>query len=380
MKKIKLFVTGPMLGATSKSGCTHCHYDFNWLLTHPSSLIYSDKIIFTSNCNDYLENDKLPDYGKKIGEAIKTVFEIAKEFNLVEVKDYDSIITPEIEKNIFQEIDEEREVLAKQYPNNIRLGKTEQVPGQIFIDNNEYCEEVLWSINASLILSKQWQAETLFSQHSYHYLKYKFQASFKKDQKNIAQFQKLKAFDNFFNIILPEQMIFPYYALDDLIGNKVQFHCGTCKKTERCQKEYLDKVDETTREYLELRETGEIQHVKGILEDITNKLEDCSLGFTDKDIIREFRKQEVRVNRDLKVAFPRIKDWTNLSLIASAYAGFYGTQTGLPLAVLASYTASSIALASVVAKLGVEHYENKYRWIGFIQQKRKERAGKYCEK
>jgi len=256
------------------------------------------------------------------------------------------------------------------------LGKTENVPGQIFIDNKEYCGEILWSINASLILSKQWQAETLFSKRSYDYLKYKFQASSEKSVKSV-QFSKLKAFDNFFNIMLPEQVIFPYYALDDIIGNSVQYHCGTCKKTELCQKEYLDKVEETTRKYLELRETDEIRQIKELLQDITYKLENSSSDFTDKNIVREFRKQETIANRNLRSAFPAMKRWTYISLIASAYAGLYAIGTGLP---LAQFTSATATAASLVASKTIDYYESKYRWVGFLQQQRKEKASICREK
>jgi len=379
MKKVKLLVTGPILEGASEAGCMTCHYDFSWLIEHPSTLIYPDNIILTTDCDDLLQNEKSPYYGKKIGKALQTVFDVAKEFNLIEVKKINSVISPELDKEIYSEIEQEREVLAKRFPKNIRLGP-EKVPNQIFINDHEYCGEILWSINASLILSKYWGAESLYPRYTYEYLNYKFLSSTTSSNPIHNQASKLKAFDNFFNVILPEKEIFPYYALDDVIGNRVPNHCGNCSKTEQCKKSYLDKIEDTTWEILEFRETEEIQQIKGIFQDITQKLEDSSGNITDKDITREFRKQEAKINHDLKVAFPKIKNWTNLSLIASAYAGLYGAQTGLPLASMITYATATLATTSLVAKIGVEHYENQHRWVGFLQQQRKEKKTKCIDK
>ena len=156
--------------------------------------------------------------------------------------------------------------------------------------------------------------------------------------------------------------------MDDIIGDSVPKNCRSCKKTSECANEYLSEVEETTREYLELRETDEIQQIKGTLEDITNRLVNSKENFTDKDIVREFRKKESKINRELKNAFPRIKYWTNLSMVASAYTGLYGSATGLP---LVTYASAAIATASLVSTKMTEYYEDKYRWIGFIQDQRK---------
>jgi hypothetical protein len=75
-----------------------------------------------------------------------------------------------------------------------------------------------------------------------------------------------------------------------------------------------------------------------------------------------------------------VKELTNLSLIASAYCGFYGAQTGLPLASMATLTATSIATSAIVAKAGMQHYEDKYRWVGFLQQQREKIKSRCTER
>jgi hypothetical protein len=263
-------------------------------------------------------------------------------------------------QKIKDDIERDRRILPKLYPKVIRLGDEKAVPGEIFVENKHFCSVILYGVYGCLVLAKEWEAESLFSQNIYDYCKYKFQMSLYQNKK-----EKIKAFNNIFNVILPEQELFPYYALDDLVGDKVKYHCGTCKKTAECNKNFLTDLDNNVRQYFELRENEEIQQIKGVLQDITYRLEKGNPEIDQSDIIQEFRKQERIINRDLKIAFPKIRRWTNLGLVCSSPLALLGTATGLP---IVTYAGASVAAICGATTAMLEYSENKYKWVGFIQR------------
>jgi hypothetical protein len=360
MKKINLLVTGPTLTSEDCSTGMGCRYDFSFLLTQPSMLIWSDNIVLTTHCFDHIHKGKESQYGPKMGNAIQVLFDIAKEYDMLEIKNPDTILTQDLVKKIDDEIERDREILVKLYPDKIRLGDGKSVPGEIFVENNEFCSVILYGVYGCLVLAKEWEAESLFSQDVYDYCKYKFGMSLYSNKK-----EKIKSFNNIFNVILPEQELFPYYALDDLIGKRVKHNCGNCKNTSQCDKNFVIDLDNNVRNYLELRENEEIQQIKGVLQDITLRLERGNPEIDHYEIIQEFRKQERIINRDLKIAFPKIRRWTYLGLVCSSPLALLGTATGLPIVTYAGASAATICGATTAM---LEYSENKYKWVGFIQR------------
>ena len=364
MKKINLFVTGMILGGKSECDATGCRYDFSWLTRQPSMLIWSDKIILTSYCYDNLQSDEHRYEGKKMGKALQKIFDVAKEFGIVEIKNPDLIINNKLEKKISKEIEWDRELLLKLYPKAIKKGK-KGVPGQIFVEGYDYCDVYLQSIYKSLILAREWEAESLFSPSALAYSKYKFGMSLYQNKKETTQ-----AFNSIFNVLLPEKDLFPYYALDDTFTQKPNKNCANCQNTAICDKNLIPDVENNVRQYLELREYDEIQQIKGVIQDIVQKLEQTKNPLDHKEIIKEFRKQEQTINHDIKVTFPKIRRWSNLGIIASLSIIPLGVTTGLP---IISYAGATAAGISQVTKEALEYSENKYNWVAFLQKHGKEK-------
>lgn len=78
----------------------------------------------------------------------------------------------DLSDQIDNEIQRDIEALPKLYPNDIKRGV--DLPDAIYTNGYEFCGPLLWSSYASLILSKRWNAQCLFSDHITNFLEYKF--------------------------------------------------------------------------------------------------------------------------------------------------------------------------------------------------------------
>jgi hypothetical protein len=359
MKRINLLVTGLALShqIEDETLCQACNFDYEWLIKKPASLIYADKIIVTPYIQEVIKEERGSKKQLTMMKSIKKVFEIAENFNLIDVKSPNQIISSNLSQKIKEEIDFDIELLTKLFPNSVKKTNNSRVPGQLFIDEQEYCYSKIWTIYASLILAKKWKAESLFSDDVYNYCKYKFGLSLIKNQKS-----SITAFDNIFNTILPEMPLFSHYSFLGM-GN---VECTDCKKLNDCKKDYLTFVEDNTHKYLELRDRDEIQQIKGVLNQITGELEKSKSVYSHENIVEEFHAEQIKIKRDLKKTFPSIKRWTNLSLIASTPATLYGVATGLP---AVTYAGAAMAGVSAAVREMIEYSKNKYKWVGFLDKK-----------
>jgi hypothetical protein len=373
MKKIDLLLTGAALGGVEgQTGkCSLGCFDISGLVNHPSSLIWSDTIILTDKLQEDIENFTKSETQKYYSTAICRIFEIAKEYNIVKIKNPDSILIPDLMEKINKELELDYEILPKIYPRTIKAGKdVNSSENIIFVENEEYCKLNVQQIYASLILAKKWNSELLFSDRIYNYCKYKFGLSL-----FTGKHEKIKAFDNIFNIIIPDKPIMPFFAMNDVIGNKVKYSCKTCDYVPSCKSQYLKILEDNVHSILDLREKDEIQQIKGVIQDITGQLEQAETQFDYRDIIREFRTKERIYNRDLKSAFPKVKRFTNIAIYASIPAILLGQATGLP---LVSYAAVASAGITTATKELIDYSKSKYKWVGFLQKARKKNAMEKC--
>ena len=354
MNKIKLLVTGTAMAGPERSVCSTCNYDMDWLFKYPSNLIWSDKIIITKFMNDTIESAHFPDDGGPVAIAMNKIFEIAKQYDIIEIKNPEKIISKTFSESIAEEVMFDRDVLSKLFPSNITLGEDSSVPGQIFIEGEEYCLAHIWSIYASLILSKQWEAKPLFSQRTINYCKYKFGSSIVKENNyNLRP----NVFDTILSLSLPEKEIFPYY-----VGGTL---CKKCANVEKCDNTYLFTLESNLHDYLKLRDYDEMNQTKDILYKIINKLEKEKSLISHSDIINEFKIEEMKARKLVNKIFPKIKRWTNIGLMSSIAATAAGTATGLP---FVSLFGASMTGLTAAAKEFITYKESKYKWIGFLNK------------
>jgi hypothetical protein len=357
---ISVLVSGYWMGGLDRFGkvCNVCNYDYSWIFNNPSTLIWADKIILTPFLKGIIDDKTYPDEDKILSNTIKEVFDIVDQYGMLEIKDPSSVITDKFLEKINEEYEIERSVFEKLYPNQVRIGDDNKVPGQLFVEGSEYCYPYIASAYSCLVLSKEWNATSLFSDRIFNYYKYKFGASL------ISQpyFGGLSnAFNTIFDTFLPELNIFPEFTYSN-INQQV---CPSCKNLQQCSRTYLKKLKNNMSKYLELRDYDEVIQIKQVISKIIKKIKDKN-DVIENDIIKEFKNEERIITKKLMNTFPKIKRWSNIALIMSVPIASVGVATGLPVVSLAGV---SIAGLSKIIDSYVKYGESKHQWVAFINRR-----------
>lgn len=347
MSEIKLLVTGHSI-VGKESVCSVSNFDYYWLFNHPSLLLWADKVIITPYMDEVIDSASHPDNNGPISKLIKNTFEIARTYDLIEVKDPTKIINSKLSDKILEEINKDSEILSEMFPEDVTIDE-EDLHGAVCLDNTKFCIPYLWSIYVSLILSKKWKAQCLFTDGILELLKYKFGSS-------LATPNEInsipRSFNTVFNPILPE-----YNIGANLLGTK----CMDCFHLEKCEDISKSKLEESLSNYLDLRDYDELHQLKETLLKIIKSLK-SKKDITYEDIIHEFKSSERSIKRRMHSTFPQVKRWTNLALMTSIPITAVGAYTGLP-AVCA--TGMAVGGVSKLTEKYIKHLESKYNWIGF---------------
>jgi len=351
----KVMVTGLALGLESKA-CQACNFDFEWLWKYPSVLIWADKILITEGIWSVISNGKIPNTLKEAGRAIKLIFEVAKSEGIVEVKSSSEIMTSTLRDNIFNTVDEDRKLLSKYFPEQISLGDEDKVPGQIFINGAEYCSPYIWAVNADLILARVWDAHCLFDTQVLNYIRYKFGLIGLPEK---GEPGSIEAFKTVFESYIPNIQILPEYVVTD------KDLCSKCTKEEDCKDIYLSQLEKNLKEIFSFRDYDEIHQIKAVLNDIVKKREELGGILDPEEIFNDFRNQQDKLRKRMKLIFPKVKRWTNITTLLSIPIVVAGVATSLPLITLSGAVLMGMSKASEHL---VKLLSSKYSWIGFTSK------------
>jgi len=327
--------------------CEKCWVDYSWLIHNPSVLLWAEKIIFP----EYSFKEQLKQDDDKLDKAINLVLDIANDNGLIEFSDVRNMYTNKVGESFFKQAKIDRENLLNHFPENIKLGNVEGVPGEILINGTSYCEAYIASINASLFLSQQLNANCLFGCHDYNFLKYKFGYNYLQNTSCDATI-----FDEVFSAFFPNELVLHNYAFE------YEEKCSGCANYTECQKKYLSEIEKNMNSIIKLRDTDELCRAKEELQ----KIVDSKFQFDNidiEDIKKEYKEKQIKINKNIKKIFPKIKRWTNLTSVVAASITAGGAISGNPIAT----TIGTVTLgASKIADETMKYYENKNSWVGFI--------------
>lgn len=346
MSKIKLLVTGL---AIVQDKHTPCNFDYSWIFKHPSTLLWADKIIITPYMDEVIDYAGYPDDGGPLAKSIKEIFNIARNYDLIEVKDPTRILNSDLSDQVSNEIERDQKVLPELFPKEIKIDEI-NLPGAICTNESEFCEPYLWSIYANLILSKKWNAQCLFSDNIMNFLQYKFGSSLINTNgvNSVPQ-----SFNSIFNPILPEYNIY---------SNMLGYKCGECVHIKKCEEKSLPMLRDDLSKYLDLRDYDELNQLKQVLYDVIKSVQSQNNSFNYEDIITEFKREEQSIRKRMHSTFPAVKRWANISLMVSIPITMVGLYTGLPVVSAMGVGAAGI---SQYAERYIKHLESKNNWIGF---------------
>lgn len=348
----KIMISGLALGSDEAIGmCQCCNFDLSWLFKNPSTLLWADKIILTPEMHSTIKSSSFPAINKELSEAIKIVFEQLESNDILEIKKASGVLTSDIREEICVQIENDRSHLSQIFPDHVVQGDDNEVPGQIFVDGQEYCHPSLWTIYASLFLAKEWDANLFLPQYSFQYLSYKLGTS-SKQLLNSAE--KTKAFDEVFSSRLPESEILPRVLLGDE-------KCGTCKNENKCSSSALSTVENNVNQILQWRDYEELYQLREVLSNITNKAEKTK-NIEAIEIINSFKEEETKVRKKIHSVFPKVERWTDMAMVLSIPTILAGASMGSP--AIASVGAGVAGIAKITSKY-LDIAKSKHRWLGF---------------
>ncbi len=350
-----LLVTGLALGKDFDT-CQVCNFDLDWLILYPSVLVWADKLLIPEGIWHYVSSGYFPSKYPELSKCLKLIFDVARSEGIIDVINPKNIISQSVSDDIERQIEKDRVQLAKLFPDNITIGEEEKVPGQIFVGGTEYCSPHIWTIYASLVLAKAYNAHCLFDNDSLGFCKYKFGLSSYPSKADIGS---IEAFHSIFEAYLPNDSIFPEY----LTTSKEL--CVKCANENACKDSYLSKLEDNLNNLLTWRDYDEILQLKSVINDIVDK-RNKSGGIIDANEIRnEFRQTQDKLRRRITLIFPKIRRWSNITTLLSIPIALAGAASGLPLLTI---TGGSLFGLSQAANKTTEYLSSKYSWTGFISK------------
>lgn len=348
----KVLVTGLATGK-DVGVCSVCNFDYEWVFNNPSVLIWADKIYISETAWEEAVSGRGAQEGIIISKCLKLIFEIAKAEGLIEVIKPNKIISQEIKDNIISEVEKDREKLINIFPNNIKIGDEEKVPGSFFVEGEEYCTPRLYAVYVNIILSRIYDAHGLFNSNIYNYCKYKFGLENSQIKKSNEVFE---GFKNIFNAYIPNDLKMPEYVY----FNKTQ--CNKCKNTELCKDKYLIDLEKNLKNFLKWRSFDEIQQIKDVLEKITKIRKKQNGVITAQEIIDKFGNIENKLRKRVLSIFPKVKRWSNIITVISLPTALIGSTSGEYLITIPS---AALTVLARVTNTIIDIFSSKYSWIAF---------------
>jgi len=299
-------------------------------------------------------------YSKVYSNSTKLLFEMLKAEQIVEIIDPKEYINEPINRYIVEQQENDRKQLANIFPDRIKLGDESKVPGQLFIDDTEFCYARVTSLYASLLLSKCTGAQCLFDDNTLTYCKYKFGLQ---NFPRAAQPGKIESFKKIFDLYMPDIDLFPDYVIGNMFLRQSSKQCKNCANETTCSDSYLSSVEQNVKKILTYRSIDEIQQIISITNTIINRGSSGSEIIDPNDIYNEFEAVRTKAIRQIYSVFPRIKRWSNILTMLSIPVAVLGVATSNP---LITVPAASIVGIAQAAKEFVEASTSKSNWVTFI--------------
>jgi hypothetical protein len=350
-----LIVTGVALNIdVFREKCAPCEYDFSWIFEYPSTLLWADKIIVSPSVMEIIEREVWPNGEYScLAKVISIYFGLASSHGLIEIRDPEKYIAPNIEA-VRCQADLDLNHLVDNYPELVQLDDKSEVPGGFKLNGYHYCSPRVEALYYSLILARVWNARILLNDYSDNYLKYRL--GLRTGDKHVAT-GTLKAFSTIFSEHVPEINIGP------AIGKRT---CWDCKSLEECDRSQLRQIERGISKLLLWREYDEINQMKEVFRRICQTVARESKEVKPGIIALEFEKEKRVIARKIRKVFPNVDRWSYLATLLSIPVVIAGITSNSPL--IRDLGAGLAGIATVTEKY-LAILRSKYQWVGFRQGK-----------
>lgn len=347
-----IFQTGLALGIPSGS-CSCLNMDFEWLYANPINLLWMDKLVITQSMWDIVINERCTDNrfeGKKevFAKSTKLIYTILNEVGLVNIIP-DSCINKETAEDIFNQISSDLELLGKKENTDHPL---------ITIGDHCHCVPSLWTLYASLYLSRQNNASFMLSPREISYLK----TIIPLKMQNVFTTPRIARRSTAINEVL--QLTLPNFELGHDYLTTSMKRCNNCNNNTQCKDSYLSQIEKQTLYILEYREHEEINQLCELMDRICSEKFMYNEDIPVDELLHEINIERIKVQRKLNHTYKKFERWRNIVLTFSA---------GMTLGNFFSYpkiaaVGSAGVLATTIADKLFTTTQKKYKWINLFNK------------
>lgn len=346
----KVLLTGLGIGK-ELDVCQSCNMNYESLLINPEVLLWADKICIPKDIH-IISNSNTKEKGER---AINLMLAMLEDENLIEYIDIQSMYTPAIKEIIFSQAEDDIKGLLAFYPEDATVKDVnDNGQNELFLNGSMYCEPMIASIIASMIVADDLGANCLFSARDEKYLRYRSEMI----KRNNTDTIKKEVYKKVFSVILPNDSILPKY----IAGN----NCGDCMHDQECHDSYLIDLERSLKQVLKSRDYDELYQVRSYIEKIIQRKNKRFEEINVDDLIQEFEKKKQKIQRTIKRRFPKVQRFINLSTLVTVPLSFgaaYMTKdSAMNLATIRA--CGSVAIVESVLKA----YRSKNSWVYFLEQ------------
>lgn len=347
----RVLVTGLALG-TDIGTCSVCNFDVSWIIRYPSILLWADEILISELMWKSIIEEAPYVNPTELRKSLRIIFELLESEGVVKVINVAELFNETVRIEIGSTLDNDYKMLLKHFPYSISLGD-EKVPGEIIIDGSEYCKSYLSSLYAALLIGRKYNANCLFNDRDYNFMKYKFGLQL---TSKIGSQEIPNALNTIFKSTLPNISLLHDYSF------RKDSQCTDCQENPNCLKEYLIKTENNTKDLLKWRSYDEISQLKEMITSIIRKRTAADGVISSEEIISEFQDKEQSIRKKIRSVFPKVKRWSNITTLLSLPIAIAGISIGDP---VVATSGASVAGLSIASREIIDYLKSKYSWIGF---------------
>ncbi len=330
--------------------CAACNFDFSWVLYYPAMLVWSDGIILTPTIWEKLTSGKWPDDMPELARTLKLIFEIAQDASIVEVRDPRQVITSSMRGDICRQAEEDRSIISQAFPNRVKVNEQ-----GLIIDGIDYCLPYVTTLYSILSLSVIWNAHCFLDDRALNYWNYRFGIA----PPQAAMSSRAEGFQSVFDAYLPNEPLgTSFLACSMEHRDKLE----TCEERSKCENDSLAKIEKRVSTLVSWRDYDEVHKLRDVVEKIVRQRESEGGALNPTDVTQDVKELERKLNRRIRLAFPKITQWADIVTMLSVPVSLAGAGTGNPSLM---FSGASLAALGQTGKVAVNILMNQYSWIGF---------------
>lgn len=337
-----ILITGLVLGKETEM-CSCSNVNTGWLFDRPSDLLWADKIIVTNNEWEVITRGG---DGKAFGMASKLVLERLQAEGMVKIIP-DAVIHQLRAESILKTIENDLKYIEDLYTES-----EDECDPIMTMGKFHFCVPSLWTLYASIELSRDFNANFSLDQNELAYLMELIPRKYEWE----IHTGKKKAIEEVLSLYLPSVELGHAYLIDSERGR-----CSKCNHYEKCSVSYLAEIEKQVEAIIKLRQYDEIRMTCEVMDKICEKNMAQGHVLTGEELWDDLQEEARKTEKIVRSKLPKIKMWRKLSAFATIGLG------------AASFLHPAIGVGAAIPAVAGEllaAYEEKQiketSWVNFV--------------